>query len=82
MKKIISWCLCRIYVHKDIIKELENTDILHLLLLDKFIEMHGCSTFSSKGSNVLFSYDLGKIFLKFCSKIDKLSLSLQFICST
>ena len=74
--------LCKIYVHKDIIKELENTDILHSLILDKFIEMHGCSTVFSKRSNFVLSYDLGKIFLQFCSKIDKLSLSLQFICIT
>ena len=31
---MISWCLCRIYVHKDIIKELENKDILDTLILD------------------------------------------------
>ena len=82
MKKIISWCFCKIYVHKDIIKELENTDILHSLILDKFIEMHGCSAVFSKRSNILLSYDLGKILLQFFSKIDKLSLSLQFICIT
>ena len=79
-EKIISWCLCKIYLHKDIIKELENTDILHSLFLDKFIEMHECSTFFSKRSNILLSYDLGKIFHQVCSKIDKRSLSLQFIC--
>ena len=67
-------------MHKDIIKELENTDILQSLILDKFIAMHGCSTFFSKKSNILLFYDLGKIFLQFCSKIDKLSLSLQLIC--
>ena len=69
-------------MHKDIIKDLENTDILDSLILDRFIEMHGCSTVFSKRSNVLLSFDLGKIFLQFCSKIDKLSLSLQFICIT
>ena len=69
-------------MHKDIIKELENTDNLEPLILDKFIEMHGCSTFFSKRSNILFSYDLGKHFLQFYPKIDKLSLSLQFICIT
>ena len=69
-------------MHKDIIKELENKDILDSLILDKFIEMHGCSTVFSKRSNILLSFDLGKIFLQFCSKIDKLSLSLQFICIT
>ena len=49
-------------------------------ILDKFIELHGCSSFFSKRSNILLSNDLGKIFLPFYSKIDKLSLSLQFIC--
>ena len=69
-------------MHKGIIKELENKDILHSLILDKFIEMHGCSTVFSKRSNILLSFDLGKIFLQFCSKVDKLSLSLQLICIT
>ena len=31
-EKIISWYLCKIYVHKDMIKELENTDILHSVI--------------------------------------------------
>ena len=31
-------CLCRISVHKDILKELENRSLLHSLILDKFIE--------------------------------------------
>ena len=69
-------------MHKDIIKELENKDILDSLILDKSIEMHGCSTVFSKRSNILLSFDVGKIFLQFCSKIDNLSLSLQFICIT
>ena len=64
-------------MYKDITKELENTEILHSLILDKFIEKHGYSTFFSKGINILLSYDLGKICLQFCSKIDKLSLLLQ-----
>ena len=69
-------------MHKDIIKELENKDILDSLILEKFIEMHGYSAVFSKRSNILLAFDLGKIFLQFCSKIDKLSLSLQFICIT
>ena len=76
----MSWCFCKIYVHKDIIKELENTDILLSLILDQFIEMHGCSTFFSIRSNILLSYDLGKIFLQLCSKKDKLSfITVSFI---
>ena len=66
-------------MHKDIVKEIENKDILNSLILDKFIEMHECSTVFSKRSNILLSFDLGKIFLQFCSKIDKLSLSLQSV---
>ena len=31
-------CLCRISVHKDMLKELENKSLLHSLILDKFIE--------------------------------------------
>ena len=31
-------CLCRISVQKDILKELENRNLLHSLILDKFIE--------------------------------------------
>ena len=31
-------CFCRIYQHKDIIKELENTDLIKSLILDKFTE--------------------------------------------
>ena len=69
-------------MYKDIIKELENKDILDSLILDMFIEIHGCSTVFSKRSNILLSFDLGKIFLQFCSKIDNLFLSLQFICIT
>ena len=69
-------------MHKDIVKEIENKDILNSLILDKFIEMHECSTVFSKRSNILLSFDLGKISLQFCSKIDKLSLSLHFICIT
>ena len=39
------------FVYKDIIKELENTDLLQYLILDKFIDKHGGSTFFSKRSN-------------------------------
>jgi len=31
-------CLCRISVHKDILKEPENRSLLHSLILDKFIK--------------------------------------------
>ena len=31
-------CLCRISVHKDMLKELENKSLLYPLILDKFIE--------------------------------------------
>ena len=79
----IFGAFCRIHEHKDIVKELENTDLLQSLILDKFNEkMHGSPTLSSKGINFFLFYDLGNIFLLFFPKLEKLSLSLHFIFVT
>ena len=75
MGKQYLGCFCRIYEHKDIMKELENTDFLHSLILDKFTEKkHGAPT--------LFSKRIKFLLFLFCSKLEKRSLSLQFICTT